>query len=94
VAQQVAHRAHSHCVLLSLDAITSSDNEQNELGNLQHHVLLIILVEARITLLVERPLIFNVLNDVLVLNTLIAIDIELAFNVLFVVIDFNDALDF
>jgi hypothetical protein len=35
-----------------------------------------------------------VFNDVLVLNTLIAIDIELAFNVLFVVIDFNDALDF
>jgi hypothetical protein len=33
-------------------------------------------------------------NDVLVLNAPIAIDIELAFNVLFTVIDFNDALDF
>jgi hypothetical protein len=33
-------------------------------------------------------------NDVLVLNAPIAIDIELAFNVFFMVIDFNDALDF
>ncbi len=45
-------------------------------------------------LLTERPLIFNVFDDVLVLNTLIAIDIKLVFNVLFVVIDLNDALNF
>lgn len=33
-------------------------------------------------------------NDVLVLNALIAIDVELVFNVLLVAIDFDDALDF
>jgi hypothetical protein len=35
-----------------------------------------------------------VLDDVLVLNTPISINIKLVFNVLFVVIDLNDALDF
>jgi len=33
-------------------------------------------------------------NDVLVLNTPIAIDIKLVFNVFFIVINLNDALDF
>jgi hypothetical protein len=60
---------------------------------LQHHVLLVVLIEACITLLVERPLIFNVFNDVLVLNTLITVDTELVFNVLLIVIDFDDAFD-
>jgi hypothetical protein len=81
-------------VLFGLDAIASSDNEKSELGNLQHQVLLVVLVKASVTLLAEQPLIFNVFDDVLVLNTLIAIDIELVSNVLFVVIDFDDALDF
>jgi hypothetical protein len=35
-----------------------------------------------------------VLDDVLVLNTPISINIKLVFNVLFVVIDLDDALDF
>jgi len=35
-----------------------------------------------------------VLDDVLVLNALIAVDIELVFNILFVAIDLDDALDF
>jgi hypothetical protein len=81
-------------ISFGLDAVASSDNEKNKLGNLQHHVLLVILVEACVTLLAERPLIFNVFDDVLVLNTPIAIDIELVSNVLFVVINFDDALDF
>jgi len=33
-------------------------------------------------------------DDVLVLNAPITIDIKLVFNVLFVIIDFDDALDF
>jgi hypothetical protein len=43
--------------------------------------------------LAKRPLIFNVLDDVLVLNTPIAINIKLVFNVCFVVIDLDDALN-
>jgi hypothetical protein len=35
-----------------------------------------------------------VLDDVLVFNTPISINIKLVFNVLFVVIDLDDALDF
>jgi len=42
----------------------------------------------------EWPLIFNVFDDVLVLNAPISINIKLVFNVLFVVIDLDDALDF
>jgi hypothetical protein len=81
-------------VMFGLDAVASNNNEKNELGNLQHHVLLVVFVEAHITLLAKQPLIFNVLDDVLVFNTPITINIELVSNVLFVVIDFNDALDF
>jgi hypothetical protein len=81
-------------VSFGLDVIIFGDNKHDELGNLQHHVLLVVLVEARVALLVERPLIFNVFNDVLVLNALIAIDVELVFNVLLVAIDFDDAFDF
>jgi hypothetical protein len=35
-----------------------------------------------------------VFNDVLVLNAPIIVDVKLVFNVLFVVINLNDALDF
>jgi hypothetical protein len=35
-----------------------------------------------------------VFNDVLVLNAPITVDIKLVFNVLLVIIDLNDALDF
>jgi hypothetical protein len=38
-------------------------------------------------------MIFNVFDDVLVLNASITVDIEFFFNVL-IVIDFDDALDF
>jgi len=34
------------------------------------------------------------LNDVLVIHALITVNVKLIFNVLLVVIDFNDALDF
>jgi hypothetical protein len=44
--------------------------------------------------LAEQPLIFNVLNDVLVFNAPILVDVELVFNVLLVVINVDDALDF
>ncbi|CAM6024599.1 unnamed protein product [Sphagnum balticum] len=71
-----------------------SDNKHDEPGNLQHHVLLVVLVEACVTLLAKRPLIFNVFDDVLVLNTPIIVDIKFVFNVLFVIIDLNDAFDF
>jgi hypothetical protein len=81
-------------VPFGLDAVASSDNEKSELGNLQHHVLLVVLIKARVILLAERILIFNVLDDVVVFNTPIAIDIELVSNVLFIVIDLDDALDF
>lgn len=80
-------------VPLSLNAVASSDNKHIELGNLQHHILLVISIEARIALLVKRPMIFNVFDDVLVLNASITVDIEFFFNVL-IVIDFDDALDF
>jgi hypothetical protein len=81
-------------VPLGLDMVASNNNEQSKLGNLQHHILLIILIKAHITFLAKRPLIFNVLDDVLVLNTPIAINIKLVFNVCFVVIDFDDAFNF
>jgi hypothetical protein len=84
-------------LLTSYSALTTvafDDNEHDKLGNLQHHILLVVLVKARVALLAERPLIFNVFDDVLVLNTLIVINIEFVFNVLLVVIDLNDALDF
>jgi len=64
-------------VLLGFDVVAFSDNKHGESRNLQHHVLLVILIEACITLLVERPLIFNMFNDVLVLNTPITVDTEL-----------------
>ncbi len=78
-------------VPLSLDIVASSNNEQSKLGNLQHHILLVILIKARVTFLAKRPLIFNVLDDVLVLNTPIAINIKF---VCFVVIDLDDAFSF
>jgi len=81
-------------VSLGLDTVASSNNEQSKLGNLQHHILLVIFIKARVTFLAKRPLIFNVLDDVLVLNTLIAINIKLVFNVCFVLIDFDDAFNF
>jgi hypothetical protein len=81
-------------VLLGLDMVASSNNEQSKLGNLQHHILLVILIKARITFLAKRPLIFNVIDDVLMFNTQIAINIKLVFNVCFVVIDFDDAFNF
>jgi hypothetical protein len=55
---------------------------------------LVVLVEAHVTLLAEPPLIFNMFNDVLMLNAPIAIDIKLVFNVLFIVIDLNDVIYF
>ncbi len=79
---------------LGLDVVTSDDNKHDELGNLQHHVLLVVVVEACVAFMAEWPLIFNVLDDVLVLNAPIVVNIELVFNVLFVVIDLDDALDF
>ncbi len=81
-------------VPLGLDTVASNNNEQRKLGNLQHHILLIIFIKARVTFLAKRPLIFNVLDDVLVLNTPIAINIKLVFNVCFVVIDLDDAFNF
>jgi hypothetical protein len=81
-------------VPLSGDAVAYGNNKHSELGNLQHHVLLVILIEARITFLAERPLIFNVFNDVFTLNAPIIVDVELVFNVLLVVIDLDDAFDF
>jgi hypothetical protein len=42
----------------------------------------------------SQPLIFNVLDDVPVLNAPFVINIQLVFNVLLFVINFNDALDF
>jgi hypothetical protein len=80
-------------VSLGLDAVASGDNKHNELGNLQHHVLLVVFVEACVAILAERPMIFNVFNDVRVFNAPITVDVDLVFNVL-VVIDFDDALDF
>jgi hypothetical protein len=91
-------RVELACVVVTvpsdLNVVASNDNEKTKLGNLQHHVLLVILVEARITFLAKRPLIFNVFNDVLVFNTLIAINIELVSNVLFIIINLDDAFDF
>jgi hypothetical protein len=81
-------------VLFGLDVVASNNNEKNELGNLQHHILLVILIEAHVTFLAKQLLIFNVLDDVLVLNAPITINIELISNVLFVIIDLNDAFDF
>jgi hypothetical protein len=40
-------------VSFGLDAVASSNNEKSELGNLQHHVLLVVFVEAHVTLLAE-----------------------------------------
>jgi hypothetical protein len=87
----------SHVIVaipFGLDAIAFNNNKHNKPNNLQHPVLLVVLVEARVAGLAEQPLIFNVLNDVLVLNTRIAIDIKLVFNVLLIVINLDDALDF
>jgi hypothetical protein len=91
----VTCQPHSFCCRsLSLDAVTSNDNKHGESGNLQHHVLLVVLVEARVTSLAKRPLIFNVLDNVLVLNAPIVVDVKVVFNVLLPVIDLDDALDF
>jgi hypothetical protein len=60
---------------LVLDTGASNDNEHNEPGNLQHHVLLVVLIEAHVALLAEQPLIFNMFNDVLMFNTPIALDV-------------------
>jgi len=81
-------------VPLGLDTLASNNNEHSKLGNLQHHILLVIFIKAHVTFLAKRPLIFNVLDDVLVLNTPIAIIIKLVFNVCFVVIDLDDAFNF
>jgi hypothetical protein len=81
-------------VSLGLDTATSSNNQHNEPSNQQHHILLVILVDARVTLMVEQPLIFKVLDDVLVFNAPITVNIELIFNVLLVIINLNDAPDF
>jgi hypothetical protein len=81
-------------ISFDLDAVTFNNNKHDDSGNLQHHVLLVVLVEAHVTFLAKQPLIVNVLDDVLVLNAPITIDIELVFNVLLVVIDLDDALDF
>jgi hypothetical protein len=81
-------------ISFGFDVVAFGDNKHGKLGNLQHHVLLVILIEAHVTLLVERPLIFNVLDDVLVLNAPITVDIELFFNVFFIIIDFDDAFNF
>lgn len=81
-------------ISFNLDAVAFGDNEHNELGNSQHHVLMVILIKAHVALLVEWPLILNVFDDVLVLNAPIAIDIELVFNALLVVINLDDAFDF
>jgi hypothetical protein len=40
-------------ISLGLDAIIFDNNEHDEPGNLQHHILLVVLVEAHVTLLVE-----------------------------------------
>jgi hypothetical protein len=80
-------------ISLGLDTVTSGDNKHNKPSNLQHRILLVILVEACITLRTKRPLIFNVFNDVLVFNALIIVNIKLVFNVLFVVINLDDAFD-
>jgi hypothetical protein len=80
-------------ILLGLDMVASSDNEHIEWGNLKHHVLLVVVAEARVTFLAKRPLIFNVLNVVLVLNLPIVVDVQLVLNVLFI-IDLDDAFDF
>ncbi len=77
-----------------LDTIASSDNKHDELSNVQHHVLLVVLVEAHVTFLVKWPLIFNVFDDVAMLNTPIIIDVKLVFDVLLIIINLNDALDF
>jgi hypothetical protein len=77
-----------------LDAVASDDNKHIESNNVQHHILLVVLVEAGVTFLAKQPLIVNMLDDVLVFNAPITIDVELVFNVLFVVINLNDALDF
>ncbi len=67
------------CVVIvdpfDLDKVAFGDNEHGELGNLQHHVLLVVFVLAHVTLLAEWPLIFNMLDDVLVFNAPIAIDV-------------------
>jgi hypothetical protein len=81
-------------VPLGLDTVASNNNEQSKLGNLQHHILLVIFIKARVTFLAKRTLMFNVLDDVLVLNTPIAINVKLVFNVCFVVIDLDDAFNF
>jgi hypothetical protein len=79
---------------LSGDVVASGNNKHGEPGNLQHHVLMVILIEARITFLAKQPLIFNMFNDVFTFNALIAVNVELVFKVLLVVIDLDDALDF
>jgi len=79
---------------LGLDTIASGDNKHGEPSNLQHHILLIILIKAHVTLLAERPLIFNVFDDELMFNAPIIVDIELVCNVLLVVINLDDAFDF
>jgi hypothetical protein len=58
-----------------LDAVASNDNKHDELSNLQHHVLLVVLIKARVALLAEQPLIFNMFDDVLVLNTPIVVNV-------------------
>jgi hypothetical protein len=40
-------------ILLGFDVVAFSDNKHGEPGNLQHHVLLVVLIEACITLLVK-----------------------------------------
>ncbi len=55
---------------------------------------MVVLVKVHVTLMVKWRLIFNMFDDVLVLNAPITIDIKLVFNVLFVIIDFDDAFDF
>ncbi len=80
-------------ISLSLDGVASGDNKHGELGNLQHHILLVFLVKARVAFLAKQPLIFNMLNDVLVFKAPIVVDIELVFNVLLNVIDLDDALN-
>jgi hypothetical protein len=40
-------------VPLGLDMVAFGNNEHDELGNLQHQVLLVVVVKARITLLAE-----------------------------------------
>jgi hypothetical protein len=40
-------------ISFNLDAVAFGDNEHNELGNSQHHVLMVILIKAHVALLVE-----------------------------------------